>query len=203
MRNMSFARFVTASMFVIATAALAQAQNASQTTNTAQPAKQKQASKSHKVWTEDNISTVRTQSDKVIDSNDRQQQAAIEAAAAAQDAAQKQAAGDPAAKPVKKAPLSQAKSAEDAEAKIEWEKRDIQGQEEYISSLEERLSSATPEEKAHLQQLIVLHKQYIADTQKEMQGLVEQKKNFQKNPNPSAAEPPAPVASAEAQPPSQ
>jgi len=206
MRNILFARFVTAVTLVIAYGGVARAQSASQTTDsTASAKKQKPAPKAtHKVWTEDNISTVRTQADKVIDSSDRQQQAANEAAeAAAQEAAQKQVSGDP-AKPVKKAPLSQAKSAEDAQAKIEWEKRDIQGQEEYISSLQDRLSSATPEEKAHLQQLIQVHKQYIVDTQKEMQGLEEQKKNFQKKPSaPSVPEPPAPVASAEAEPPPQ
>src|SRR5262249_39131815 len=198
----------TASTLVFALAGAAQAQSASQTTdNTAPAKKQKPAPKTaHKVWTEDNISTVRTQADKVIDSSDRQQQAANEAAVtAAQEAAQKQQAGGDPAKPVKKAPLSQAKSAEDAQAKIEWEKRDIQGQEEYIASLEERLSSATPEEKAHLQQLIAQHKQIIVDTQREMQGLEEQKKAFQ-NPNKPAApasEAPAATTSAEAQPPSQ
>ena len=206
MRKKLLAGFVTASTLVFALAGAAQAQSASQTTDNTRPAKkQKPAAKTApKVWTEDNISTVRTQADKVIDASDRQQQAANDAAAAAQDAAQKQPSGDP-AKPVKKAPLSQAKSAEDAQAKIEWEKRDIRGQEEYIASLEGRLSSATPQERAHLQQLIVLHKQYIVDTQKEMQGLEEQKRNFQKKPSAPAAapEPPAPVASAEAQPPSQ
>jgi len=202
MRTTLFARFGTAAMLLISFAVATQAQSEPQPAGkAAQTAKQKPAAKSHKVWTEDNISNVRTQADKVIDASDRQQQAANEAAAtAAEGASQKQPSGD--AKPVKKAPLSQAKSAEDAEAKIEWEKRDIQGQEEFIASLEERLSSATPEEKAHLQQLIVLHKQYIVDTQKEMQGLVEQKKNFQKNPS-AASEPAAPVTSAEAQPPSQ
>jgi|SRR5215468_2396703 len=207
MRTTLLARFVAASTLVFALAGAAQAQSASQTTDRSAPAKkQKPAAKTApKVWTEDNISTVRTQSDKVIDASDRQQQAANEAAeAAAQDASQKQPSGDP-AKPVKKAPLSQAKSTEDAQAKIEWEKRDIQGQEEYIASLEERLSSATPEEKAHLQQLIAQHKQIIVDTRKEMQGLEEQKKAFQ-NPNKPAApasEAPAATTSAEAQPPSQ
>ena len=211
MRNSVLARIATAATITIAFSVTALAQSGSQTPDKpASAKKQKTAPKpAHKVWTEDNISTIRTQSDKAIDASDHQQQAATEAAAA-QEASEKQSAADLSKPPAKKAPLSQAKSVEDADAKIAWEKRDIQGQEEYIASLQERLSSATPEERAHLQQLIDTHKQWIIDTQKEMQGLEEQKKAFQNPKKPAAPAEPAPApadapanTSAEAQPPSQ
>jgi len=210
MRTRALLRAAAASTMMIAFSVAAQAQSEPQRVTKPKPARTKQkpatATKTHKVWTEDDISTVRTQADKVIDASDRQRQGGTEAAAA-HEASEKQGVRDPAKPPAKKPLLSQAKSAEDAEAKIGWEKRDIQGQEEYIAGLEQRLPSATPEERAHLQQLIATHKQYIVESQKEMQGLEEQKRSFQK---PSAARAPASDApasdaatSAESQPPSQ
>jgi hypothetical protein len=208
MRTRALLRAAAASTMMIAFSVAAQAQSEPQKVTKSARTKQKPATltKTHRVWTEDDISTVRTQADKVIDASDRQRQGATEAAAA-HEASEKQDVRDPAKPPAKKPPLSQAKSAEDADAKIGWEKRDIQGQEEYIAGLEQRLPSATPEERAHLQQLIATHKQYIVESQKEMQGLEEQKRNFQK---PSAAHAPvsdAPASdaatSAESQPPSQ
>jgi hypothetical protein len=203
MRNSSVARLAIASVIVVISSGAAHAQSEPQKiSKTAKTQSQKPAPKTtHKVWTEDDMSTVRTQADKVIDASDRQQQVANDAAVA-HEASDKQPAKDAPKPPAKKPPLSQAKSAEDADAKIGWEKRDIQGQEEYIASLEERLASATPEERAHLQQLIELHKQYIVDSRKEMQGLEEQKKEFQ-NPKRSPAPAAEPATSAEAQPPSQ
>jgi hypothetical protein len=44
------------------------------------------------------------------------------------------------------------------------------------------LEQAPPEQKEHIQKLIEQHKQILADTKKELQGLQEQKKDFQKNP---------------------
>jgi hypothetical protein len=208
MRTRALLRAAAASTMMIAFSVAARAQSEPQRVTKPARTKQKTAmpTKTHKVWTEDDISTVRTQADKVIDASDRQRQGAAEAAAA-HEASEKQGVRDPAKLPAKKPPLSQAKSADDADAKIGWEKRDIQGQEEYIAGLEQRLPSATPEERAHLQQLIATHKQYIVESQKEMQGLEEQKRNFQK---PSAAHVPASDApasdaatSAESQPPSR
>jgi hypothetical protein len=190
MRNRLLLRVAAASTMTIAFSFVAQAQSEPQKiSKPAKPQTKQQktatAAKAHKVWTEDDISTVRTPADALIDARDRQATAQTTQtagdAAAAQSASGKQLAANP-SKPTKAPPLSQAKSVEDAEAKIAWEQRDIQGQEESIASLEERLASATPEERAHLQQLIEQHKQYMAESRKEMQGLQEQKKNFQTKP---------------------
>lgn len=214
MRNLLIVRIAVASTMTIAFSLAAHGQSEPQAKNkTSAAKKQKPAPKpAHKVWTEDNIGSVRKQSDVIIDAQDRQTVNA--AAQEAQEASEKQPAGDSSKPPAKKAPLSQAKSAEDADAKIAWEQRDIQGQEETIANLQQRLDSATPQERAHLQQLIEQHKQYLADTRKEMHGLEEQKKEFQNPKKPAAPTPVAPATpapapadsdsstSAEAQPPS-
>jgi len=69
---------------------------------------------------------------------------------------------------------------DDAEKKIAWEQRDIQGQLETIDRLQQELGQATPERKEHLQQLIEQHKQILAETRKEMTGLQDQKKQLEK-----------------------
>jgi hypothetical protein len=190
---------IATAMTISAFSLAAYAQSGPQTDKTAPPKKTKPAA--HKVWTEDDLSTVRTAADRHIDAVDRQRRAADEAQVVLDAAAKKPADG--AVKSQKMPPLAQAKSTDDAEAKIAWEQRDIQGQKEYIARLEERLDSATPDERAHLQQLIEQHKQIIVETQKEMQGLEQQKKNFQKKPPASAAATDSTVTSAEARPPSE
>ena len=208
MRKSALLRAAAVSTMMVSFSVVAQAQSEPQkVTKTTKSKQQKPATAAnpHKVWTEDNISSVRTPADVLIEAKDRQATTqATEAAgdaAAAQPASGKQPAAN-SSKPTKAPPLSQAKSVEEADAKIAWEQRDIQGQEESIASLEERLASATPEERAHLQQLIAQHKQYIAESQKEMQGLKEQKKNLQTKPaTPAAA--PAEAAPADSQPPPQ
>jgi len=203
MRNSALLRAAAVSTMAIAFSAAAHAQSEPQ--KVTKPAKSQAkrqkpatAAKAHTVWTEDNISSVRTPADVLIEAKDRQATAQTTQAAgdaAAQPASGKQPAANP-SKPTKVPPLSQAKSVEDADAKIGWEQRDIQGQEETIANLEERLASATPEERAHLQQLIEQHKQYMAESRKEMQGLQEQKKNFQ-----TKTATPAPAAAPAEQPP--
>ncbi len=139
--------------------------------------KQAPAPKTHKVWTEDDLATVRTPADSYAEKETAQAQAA--AAATQQPDAAKQTSAEP-AKPSKVAPLAHANSVDDAEKKIAWEQRDIQGQQETIDRLQQELGQATPERKEHLQQLIEQHKQILAETRKEMAGLQDQKKQLEK-----------------------
>ena len=150
--------------------------------NAAASQSQKPASKPHKVWTEDNLSTVRTPADNYVEAKDRQSTStsAANASASTQTAAEKPHATSQ--QPTKTPPLAHAKSTEDADFKMEWEKKDIQGQEEYLARMQGELEQAPPEQKEHIQKLIEQHKQILADTKKELQGLQEQKKDFQKNP---------------------
>src|SRR5438445_550672 len=96
-------------------------------------------------------------------------------------------------KPPKIAPLAHANSVDDADKKIAWEERDIQGQEEFIDRIQQELGQAPPDRKEHLQKVIEEHKQILADTRKELEGLKSQRKQLEK--------PGAPNVTASAQPP--
>ena len=174
--NYSLLRSVAATAVALGFSLGANAQSASEKPTPRK--RQKPAAKTHKVWTEDNISAVRTPADMLIEAKDSQES----------DAASKQAAAlsettssDP-AKPARTAPLASAKSVDDADAKIAWEQRDIQGQRETIDRLQQQLATASPDEREHLQKLIEQHKQYMAETQEEMESLIAQKKALQAKP---------------------
>jgi hypothetical protein len=181
-RNGLLLNVILAVATAAALAALANAQSDSQKSATPAkyrktPKKQAPAAPTHKVWTEDDLATVRTAADSYAEKATAQAQAA-EAATQQADAA-KQTSAEP-AKPSKVAPLAHANSVDDADKKIAWEQRDIQGQEETIARLQQELGQATPDRKEHLQQLIEQHKQILADTRRELAGLQAQKKQFEK-----------------------
>jgi hypothetical protein len=152
------------------------------------PAKhRKAAAKTHKVWTEDDLGTVRKPADIYADKETEQAQAATQQAAVV-----KETSAAP-AKPSKTPPLAHANSVDDADKKIAWEERDIQAQEEFIDRLQQELGQASPDRKEHLQQVFEEHKQILADTRKELEGLKAQRKQLEK--------PGAPNVTASAQPP--
>jgi len=134
------------------------------------------AAKTHKVWTEDDLARVRTPADRYAEKESAQ----VQAATTAQQAEATEQSSATAAKPQKTAPLAHANSADDADKKIAWEQRDIEGQEEFIDGLRQELRDAAPDRIEHLQKLIQDHKQILADTRKELAGLQAQKKEFEK-----------------------
>ncbi|HEV2298923.1 MAG TPA: hypothetical protein VGR72_10440 [Candidatus Acidoferrales bacterium] len=141
--------------------------------------------KTAKVWTEDDISSVRTPADDYMDVERTQTQAAAGAAA---DAAAKQkqtAATNP---PQKGAPtaLSNPKTTEDADKMIAWEQRDIDSQQEYLQKLQDQLATAPDDQKAHIQAWIDQEIKTIADTKKEQAGLESQKKDLEKKAAPAS-----------------
>jgi len=155
--------------FVLAAPACAQSDSG------ATPAKQRKAAmKTHKVWTEDDIATVRKPADVYSDKETTQAQAETQQAAVV-----KQTSATP-AKPSKTPPLAHANSVDDADKKIEWEERDIQAQEEFIDRIQQELGQAPPDQREHLQKVIEENKQILADTRKELAGLLEQRKQLQK-----------------------
>jgi hypothetical protein len=177
---------ILASAFAFGLAAPARAQSDAGTT----PTKQRKApAKAHKVWTEDDLATVRKPADAYADKEAAQSQAAAPTQGA--DATRQASASKP-DKP-KIAPLAHANSVDDADKKIAWEERDIQGQEEFIARMQEELGQASPDRKEHLQQVIEQHKQMLEDTRKELEGLKAQRKQLEK--------PGAPNVTASAQPP--
>ncbi len=193
MRTNSVWKAAVAAALVLGFSTVVRAQSEPQKNDKPAPAQnQKPVPKPHKVWTDDNLSAVRTPATAYMAATDKQSPTG---APAAQEASEKQpVAGSQ--KPTKAPPLSHAKSVEDAENKIEWEKRDIQGQEEYLVRMQGELEQAPADRKEHIQKLIEQHQQILADTRNELKGLEEQKKDFQKNPAGQSA-------SANQQPPSQ
>jgi len=140
------------------------------------PAQVTPAAEKHKVWTEDDMAGMRTPADHYIDMEAARSTANVPAANQVNTA--KGTTATNSGKPAGPAPLAVAKSAGDADAKIAWEERDIQGQRETIDQLQQQLASAPPEQREHLQDLIKQHNQYIVECQKEIQGLQQQKKDL-------------------------
>lgn len=157
-------------------------------------AEQKAASKpSHKVWTDDDMSALRSPADVYTDNKDAQQASP----AATATSAQKQPAS---AKPDKRlAPpaLSNPKTVADADAMIAWEKRDIGAQTEYLEMLKKQIDEAAPEDKERLQKLLQDRTQLLAKTRAETEALEKQKTELQ-----TKAAAPSTSAAAQ-QPPSQ
>jgi len=140
-------------------------------------AKNVPASKPHKVWTNDNVPTLRTAADKYLDQKQAEQtEAESNAAAAAKQVKTKESqppVGGPSA-------LSNPKSPEDAESMIAWEDRDIAAQQEFLDKLRDQRLQAPPEDRDRIQKLIDQRVKIIDQTKKERDTLLTQKKELEK-----------------------
>ncbi|HWG59223.1 MAG TPA: hypothetical protein VN661_09265 [Candidatus Acidoferrales bacterium] len=163
--------FAAAGLFTLAPLAGAQQDTASKA-----PAAQQVKKASHeKVWTDDDLTSLRSPADIY---REQQQEAAAKAAAAARAAVAKPPAP---AKPANHAPpaLSNPKTVQSADSMIAWENRDISAQQEYVERLQKELETAPPDQQAHLQDLIKERTQVVADTIKERDGLEAQKSKLE------------------------
>jgi len=157
-------------MTIIASAALsagpgAFAQDSSQTA----PQKKAKGQTKPKVWTNDEVDSLRSPSDIYMAEKQRKEEDAPMAA-------NKQESSSASTKPPAAPPrLSNPKTVHDADGMIAWEKRDVDSQQEFVERLQKRLADAPDEEKERLQKLIREHTQSIADTRKEMEGLEAQR----------------------------
>ena len=149
--------------------------------------------KPKKTWTDDDISALH----QAADSRNEQKQSQIQNASdeiknppSAQDTS---GSKEP---PRDKPPLlSDPKTVESVDKMIAWEDRDIAAQEEFVARLKTQLETAAFENRDHLQKLIIERQQIIADTRKERDGLVAQRKGLEKKAavapaGESAAQPP-------------
>lgn len=164
----------SAAAFGISSPAFAQSDSQKSGTTTKQ---HKQAAGSHKVWTNDDLASVRSPADAYIEAK---QQQAGKSDASVQTASDKQpvASGQ---KVYRSAILSNPKTPADADRMIAWEERDISGQQDYLDSLKKEIDEAPAgERKNRLLQVFQEHQRILADTQKEMQGLKEDKAKLQK-----------------------
>ncbi len=157
----------------------------------AQPAqKKKPATKARKVWTDEDVGSLRTPADDYVE----MKQAQDEAAAAKVAAASQQAApAKPATKTKAQPPLlSNPKNLEDADKMIAWEQRDIDAQTEDLARLRKQLEEAPASDKELVQKLVEQHIRILDETRKEQEGLKTRRKALEKKPAPgSTANPPA------------
>lgn len=145
------------------------------------------AAKSAKVWTEDDIASVRTPADDYMDQARAQASEAAAAAKQPQKVAVKpaQQAGAPPA-------LSNPKNAEDADKMIAWEQKDVNAQQQFIDQLKQQLDAAPADQRERLQKQLQDHIDNLAVTQKELQAVQTQKDALQKKsaPNSGSAQQP-------------
>jgi hypothetical protein len=151
------------------------------------PAKQaKPAPKPHKVWTDDEVGSLRLPADTYVDAKYRQTDGT---------AASKQPAAAKPAQHVAAPALSNPKTVDDADKMIAWEKRDVDAQTEYVELVKKQIEEAPQEDKERLKKILQERMQILADTRGEMETLVAQKKELQKkaaaNSNNAAAQPPS------------
>jgi hypothetical protein len=176
MRNKALFNTIAAGVLALGLSVAAQAQGGAQ--NPAPQTDQKPAAKPHKVWTSDDLGTLRAPADVYLENE--QKKADEEAAAAKQAAANKQAANATPTKKVQPPRLSNPKTAQSAEEMIAWEDRDLQAQTEYVAQVRQQLAEAPPEDKPRLEKVIQEREQVIAQIRQEKAGLAAQKQALEK-----------------------
>jgi hypothetical protein len=179
MKHQIFLKLGCAAVLFASTGAFSLAENA-------QDAKPSQANaqdssptpKKHKVWTDDEVTTLRTPEDNYVE----QKQAAEAASAAAAAAAAEQAKSKPKSeKHVGAAPaLSNPKSTDDADRMIAWENRDVEAQQELIDKVHTQLEQASGDDRDRLEKYLAKLTETLAQTKREHDALVGQKKDLEK-----------------------
>jgi hypothetical protein len=185
MKRKIFITFGCAAIIFAATGTSSLAENAQDANSSQTPAKDSSpAPKKHKVWTDDEVTTLRTPEDNYVE----QKQAAETATAAATAAAAQQAKSNPKSDKHVGGPsaLSNPKSPADADRMIAWESRDVEAQQELIDKLHTQLEQATAEDHDRLEKYLAKQMETLAQTKKERDALVAQKKDLQKKASPEA-----------------
>ena len=185
MKHQIFITLGCAAMLFAATGAPSLAQDSANATTPQATAKDTSSpKKAHKVWTEDEVSTLRTPEDNYVE----QKQAAEAAVAAANAAAAQLAKSKPKTEKHVGGPpaLSNPKSPDDADRMIAWENRDVDAQQELIETLRTQLEQASPEDREKLEKNLNKHVQMLEGTKKERDALMTQKKELEKKPGSGA-----------------
>jgi hypothetical protein len=180
MRHQIFLTLGCAAVLFSATGVPLLAQDSPQTAKST-PATVKDSSspkKAHKVWTDDEVSTLRTPEDNYVEQKQAAEAAsAAAAAAAAEQAKSKSKTGKPVGAPPA---LSNPKSPADADRMIAWENRDVDAQEEFVDKLRTELEQASPEKRDQLEKNLAKRIQIVEGVKKERDALVAQKKELEK-----------------------
>jgi len=142
------------------------------------PAEKTPAKKVRKVWTDDDVKTLRTPEE----INMEEKEAHSAESAAQQDPA---ATAEKTDKPEKKGPraaLSNPKSTDDADRMIAWEDRDIAAQKEYIDRVQKQLMDAPLEDQERLRNLLQDHIRILQETRQERKALQQKKEEMTQKP---------------------
>jgi hypothetical protein len=178
MKNQSLVRYVLVMSAVLGGAVLAYGQDTSGQADQKNAARQqKAAAKPHKVWTDDDLGSMhRSPGVTVAQAHPESEMPK------AQDAPESAAAAD-AKKPASKSALktgpdalAHPKTTYDAEKMIAWEQRDIDSQQEYVDRVQDQIEHAPADQKEHLQKVLTERQQTLADTRREQQQLIADKK---------------------------
>jgi len=133
--------------------------------------------KPHKVWTDDDVTLVRTDADKFLD----QKEAAAKAAAATTTAVAKQEKSSKPQEHVGAPPvLSNPKSVDDADRMVAWEDRDLAAQQEFVDKLRTQLQQASPEDRDRIQKQLDERLKIVEEVKKERDSLLTQKTTIEK-----------------------
>jgi len=141
-------------------------------------AQRKTASKPHRVWTEDDLGSLRREGSISVAAAYTPTIPASPDAAPAPAPKQTQASKPSA--PGKAAALSNPKTVDEADGMIAWEQRDIDSQQQYVDGVQTELDQAPPDQKGRLQKVLAERQQTLADTRREQQDLIAQKKLLQR-----------------------
>lgn len=172
-----FAAVVVGAIALAGSSALAQAP-AQQPVQAPQavPKEQPQASKKSKVWTDDNISSVRSSSDVYQDEQEKEKAAQQASAPQQGTTAAKNANSDA-------WPVPQAKTAKEADDLIASDKKNLQEQQEYIQQTEKELATAPDSYKERLHWRIQSRSDMVNRLQRDISALEKQKVELNKPPS--------------------
>ncbi len=140
-------------------------------------AQQKTTSKPRKVWTDDDLGSLRRNDISIAVAQTPTIPVSPDAAPAA--APKQTQAGKPSV-PGKTAALSNPKTVDEADGMIAWEQRDIDSQQQDVDRVQAQLDQAPPDQKGRIQKVLAERQQTLADTRREQQDLIAQRKLLEK-----------------------
>src|SRR5258706_5071575 len=179
MRDRLLLRSTILAAAALLTASLSNAQDATKESgqNASSARQQNARPKPHKVWTDDDLGSIRSSGDVTIAAAQNptipaNAEAAPPPTPAATSASTAQAAG--------KQALSNPKTVEEADSMIAWEQRDIESQQEYVDRVQEQLDQAPADQREHFQKILAERQRILANVRLEQQQLITQKNQLQK-----------------------
>src|SRR5712671_1624575 len=184
MKNTSLVRAMLLASALLGSATLTYGQGTSWQADQKKAARQqKTASKPHKVWTDADLGSMHRSSGVTV--AQAHPESEMPKAQGAPDSAPAADAKKPESRPALKTgpdALAHPKTMDDAEKMIAWEQRDIDSQQEFVDRMQDQIEHAPADQKEHLQKVLTERQQTLADTRREQQQLMADKKLLGKKP---------------------